>query len=304
MENMESIRVALRRIDYYLPQLVHGIGLEMDQSQHTAAAEKRFSDSELAQQWTDMYDSETERLEEQNFRQRRDTTVDFVLNILPSGGRVLDVGCGAAPVLSKLRERGVSCTGLEYSEDMLKHARNRLRSMGLDESDLHRGDCCHTPFDSATFDVVVCLGVVSYVENYSEVLKEIYRLLKPGGCALISFRNQFNPVLSDPVRIVKTAVKYLVGRMRPEPYTIGRFMDHREFRTKMTEQGFEFRQYFGIGFGPFKVNYRRMFSERTSIKISNTLTRVFKTTRSQVPFKWLADVSLWVYVKPQTQTGT
>lgn len=271
----------------------------MDQSLHTAAAERRFSDEDAARKWTDMYDSDTPILEESNFRRRRDITVDYVLSVLPSGGRVLDLGCGSAPVLSELRKRGVSCTGLEYSEDMLKHAGERLRSMGLDDGDLHRGDCQHTRFDAASFDVVVCLGVISYVENYGEVLDEINRLLKPGGHALISFRNRFNPILSDPVVSLKVIAKALLGKLRPPPYQIGRFMDHREFRHKMTERHFNERAFFGIGFGPVCFNRRVMFSETTAIKLSNACTAVLGALRWSLPSRWLADVSLWAYQKPQ-----
>lgn len=273
----------------------------MDQDTHTAAAEKRFSDDGLAQRWSDMYDSETERLEELNFRTRRDVSVDYVSRILPPNGRVLDLGCGTAPVVSELRKRGVSCAGLEYAEDMLKHARERLRSMGLDEGDLHRGDCRHTPFDDASFDVVVCLGVISYVEHYGEVFDEINRLLRPGGYALVSFRNKFNPVLWDPVLTLKVAAKAAVGRLRPEPYAIGRFMDHREFRVKMAERGFEYRDFFGLGFGPIRFNYRPLFGERTSIKLSKAFAVMFSKIGWDLPVRWLADVSLWVYEKAPTK---
>lgn len=261
------------------------------------AAEQRFSDTDSAQKWTDMYASNTERLDEANFRRRRDLTVEYVLKVLPPGGRVLDVGCGAAPVVSELRRRGVSCTGLEYAEDMIKHAKERLRSMGLDEGDLYQGDCCKTPFEDGQFDVVVSLGVISYVEHYSDALAEIRRLLKPGGFALISFRNQFNPVLSDPVRAGVTGIKALLGKLQPEAYKIGRFMDHREFQQKMLEQGLRFRDFFGVGFGPFKLNRRKLFAEKTAIRISDALTRGFAAVGWRWPFRWLADVSLWVYQK-------
>jgi len=244
-----------------------------------------------------MYASETERLEEFNFRRRRDVTVDYVSNILPPDGRVLDLGCGAAPVLAELRQRGISCVGLDYAEDMLKHGRERLQSMGLATDDLYQGDCQHTPFDDEAFEVVVCLGVISYVERYEEVLREINRLLVPGGTALVSFRNKHNPLYSDPVRWAKTFIKKLIGRTRPEKYVIGRFMDFQEFQVKMAEAGFSYKDFFGIGFGPFKLNRHKVFSEKTSISISKALTAFFGKLGWQAPFRWLTDVSLWVYQK-------
>jgi hypothetical protein len=104
--------------------------------------------------------------------------------------------------------------------------------------------------------------------------------------------------------MVKTAIKALIGRLKPDAYVIGRFMDHREFQSKMAEQGFAFHDFFGIGFGPFKFNYRSIFGERKSIGISNALSRVFKKIGWKAPFRWMADVSLWVYTKPVSETDT
>jgi len=271
----------------------------MDQAAHTAAAERRFSDARSARKWTDMYDSDTDSLQEASFRARCDAAVRTVLQVLPEGGRVLDLGCGSAPVLSQLRKRGARCTGLEYSEDMLRHARARLLSMQLDEGDLHRGDCRKTQFESASFDVVVCLGVISYVEDYAVVLSEIKRILKPGGYALVSFRNRFNPILWDPAVGLKTLARAATGRLRPEPYKIGRFMDFREFRRKMDDAGFEFRDFVGIGLGPVRFNRRALLAERVSIRLSDSLAAVLRRLGWQAPMRWLADVSLWVYSKPR-----
>lgn len=270
----------------------------MDQAAHTAAAEQRFSDACSARKWADMYDSDTDSLQEANFRTRCDATVKYVLQVLPAGGRVLDLGCGSAPVLSQLRRRRVSCTGLEYSEDMLRHAAARLQSMQLDVGDLYRGDCRETPFEAASFDVVVCLGVISYVEDYAVVLHEIKRILKPGGYALVSFRNRFNPILWDPAMGLKILARAATGRLRPEPYKIGRFMDFREFRRKMDAAGFEYREFVGIGLGPVKFNRRALLAERVSIRLSDSLTVILRRLGWHAPMRWLADVSLWVYSKP------
>lgn len=270
----------------------------MDQAADTAAAEQRFSEARSARKWAELYDSDTDSLQEASFRARRDAAVSYVRRILPPGGRVLDLGCGSAPVLSQLRRHGASCTGLECSEDMLRHARARLQSMQLEAGDLHRGDCRATPFDAATFDIVVCLGVISYVEDYGVVLGEIKRILKPGGCALISFRNRFNPILWDPAVGLRTLARVATGRLRPEPYKIGRFMDFREFRQKMHDAGFDYRDFFGIGLGPVRFNRRALLAERTSIRVSDTLTGLLRWLGWQAPMRWLADVSLWVYSKP------
>lgn len=263
---------------------------------------RRFSHADAADRWNSLYATATERLEDENFRLRRDIAASRILSIVTAESKVLDLGCGTAPLLSELRRRGVKVLGLDYSADMLDHARARLCSLGLDDAGLEQGDCRATPYPGASFDVVACLGVISYLENYDPVLDEIERLLKPGGTVLISFRNCHNPLFSDPLalgkRLLRTLLIPLLGP-RPEPvFEIGRFLDHREVCEKMDRRGFRCVEFFGIGFGPFRLAGRTLFNERLSIRISRWLTRGFAALSLHRPLPWLTDVSLWVYWKP------
>jgi ubiquinone/menaquinone biosynthesis C-methylase UbiE len=271
-------------------------------TKHTADVRQRFSHGDAAGRWDAMYAAETENLEDANFRQRRDITVNYVLNLVDSGAEVLDLGCGAAPVLSELRRQGIHTRGLDASADMLENARSRLRALLLSDADLEQGDCRATPYASASFDVVICLGVISYIEDYDPVLNEIERLLKPGGTALISFRSAHNPIFSDPLRLGKHLLRKLLTPLlgdRPVPvFEIGRFLDHREVSAKMESRGFEFIDFFGIGFGPFRLAGRRLCSERQSIRLSNGLDKFCRGLAIKRPLRWLTDVSLWVYWKP------
>ena len=248
-----------------------------------------------------MYAAETECLEDENFRTRRDIAVTYVLNTVKPGARVLDLGCGTGPVLCELRRNGVDVVGLDYSEDMLAYARARLSSQALDASGLEQGDCRHTPWPAASFDIVVCLGVISYLENYDAVLSEIDRLLKPGGTLLISFRNAHNPVLSDPVALVRRTLRILLtpllGRRR-ERFAIGRYLDFRTVTAKLEARRFRYLEFFGIGFGPFRFAGRKLFGERRAIRLSRRLTALCANFSLHRPLRWLTDVSLWIYSKP------
>ena len=271
-------------------------------SDSMATVRQRFSHANAAGKWNDLYATETERLDEVNYRSRRDITVAQVMSIANPNARILDLGCGTGPVIGELRRCGLDVVGLDYSEDMLEHARARLRVQGLDESDLIQGDCRKTPYASASFDVVVCLGVISYMEDYGPVLDEIHRLLKPGGTALISFRNVFNPILSDPVSLARFGIRKLlsplIGPCAAEKFEIGRFLDHRVVTSRIGALGFTYVEHFGIGFGPFRVAGRALFSERRSILISRWLAKTFAFLALRRPLRWLTDVSLWIYQKP------
>ena len=267
-----------------------------------AEVRRRFSHADAAGRWNAMYAADTDCLEDENFRARRDIAVAHVLSIVNPDSQVLDLGCGAGPVISELRRHAVNVVGIDYSEDMLEHARSRLRSQALDESGLLQGDCRDTPYSGASFDVVVCLGVISYLEDYDPVLDEIDRLLKPGGTVLISFRNVHNPIVSDPVafarRLLRIALSPLLGPLDSGKFAIGRYLDFRTVTEKMEERGLKYVDFFGIGFGPFRLAGRKLFSERQSIRISRGLARIFDALSIHRPQRWLADVSLWIYWKP------
>lgn len=267
-----------------------------------ADVSRRFSDADAAGRWNTLYATPTENLEDENFRLRRDLSVAHVLGLVTPGAQVLDLGCGTGPVLSELRRQGIGTRGLDYSGDMLAHARMRLRLLGLDDSGLEQGDCRATPYPAESFDIVLCLGVISYIENYDPVLDEIDRLLKPGGNVLISFRNAHNPVLSDPLqlarRLLRTLLTPLLGPRPAAPFEIGRFLDHREVDARMRARGFVHVAFFGIGFGPFRFAGRHLFSERQAIRISRRLGKICAALALDRPLRWLTDVSLWAYRKP------
>lgn len=271
-------------------------------SRAMAEVRHRFSHADAAARWNAMYAAETECLEEDNFRMRRDIAVAEVMRLVTPDSQVLDLGCGAGPVIGELRRQAVQVVGMDYSEDMLEHARARLRSLGLDESGLHQGDCRKTPWPGGSFDIVVCLGVISYLEDYDPVLDEIDRLLKPGGTLLISFRNIHNPVLSDPValgrRLLRLLLVPLLGPRKETEFAIGRWLDFRTVTRKIEARGLQPVDFYGIGFGPFRLAGRKLFSERRSIRISRWLARVCASWSIRRPLAWLTDVSLWVYRKP------
>lgn len=271
-------------------------------SNSTADVRHRFSNADAAGRWNALYAADTESLEDENFRLRRDSALARIVNLARPGSRMLDLGCGSGPVLAELRRRGIDAVGLDASPDMLENARRRLRSLGLDEAGLQLGDCRAAPYPAASFDVVACLGVISYVEDYEPVLDEIVRLLKPGGTALVSFRSCHNPVFSDPLalarRLVRGALTPLLGHRRPPPFEIGRFLDHREVCRKIERRGLRYVEFVGIGVGPFRLAGKKLFSERHSIRISRWLSRKFAVLGLHRPLRWLTDVSLWVYEKP------
>jgi SAM-dependent methyltransferase len=98
-------------------------------------------------------------------------------------GKVLDIGCGRGLLLSKLRERGWQPRGTELSEEAAAYARERL---GLPVTTEALQDCM---FPAEEFDLVILWHVLEHVPSPRAMLKEVSRILKPGGVLLVAVPN-------------------------------------------------------------------------------------------------------------------
>lgn len=100
-----------------------------------------------------------------------------------SGRRILDAGCGSGPLAAALHAKGAVVTGFDVSAAMIDLARQRLG----DDADLHVADlAAPLPFADAQFDDVVACLVLHYLEDWTNPLAELRRVLKPGGRLLVS----------------------------------------------------------------------------------------------------------------------
>lgn len=94
--------------------------------------------------------------------------------------RVLDVGCGTGHMAQWLSIRGHSVAGLDARPEGLR-AMRRARP----EADLVQAEAAHLPLADASFDVVLMLDVLEHVDDAAS-LKQVHRVLRPGGWVILS----------------------------------------------------------------------------------------------------------------------
>jgi ubiquinone/menaquinone biosynthesis C-methylase UbiE len=108
------------------------------------------------------------------------------LDIQP-GAAVLDVGTGTGVfvpyILDKIGDSG-SLVCLDYAEEMLKVAQRKEFNRAATIRYLC-ADVMASGLDDAAFDAIVCYSVFPHFEDKPAVLRELYRLLKPGGRLLV-----------------------------------------------------------------------------------------------------------------------
>jgi len=109
-----------------------------------------------------------------------------------SGCTILELGCGSGGSLPWYESYGATVVGVEIEPRLAKMTNSRIKA--LKNSFCVQADGYHPPFLDRTFDVCVCSHILEHVENPHELIKEIYRILKVGGVALIEFPNRLYPV--------------------------------------------------------------------------------------------------------------
>lgn len=100
----------------------------------------------------------------------------------PVGGRrVLEVGCGAAMCSRWLATQGADVVGIDLSSGMLRHARAAAERTGVGVP-LVQADAEQLPFADAAFDLACsAFGAVPFVADSARVMREVARVLRPGG---------------------------------------------------------------------------------------------------------------------------
>jgi demethylmenaquinone methyltransferase/2-methoxy-6-polyprenyl-1,4-benzoquinol methylase len=103
------------------------------------------------------------------------------------GAKTLDLCCGTADwtiQLGKAVGKGGSATGIDFSEKMLEVGREKVHREQLANIDLIHGNVNSLPFPDDSFDYVTIGFGLRNVSDYLRVLKEMQRVLKPGGTAV------------------------------------------------------------------------------------------------------------------------
>lgn len=104
-----------------------------------------------------------------------------------SGEKALDVCCGTGDwtvSLSNAVGENGQVTGIDFSQNMLKVAEEKVKELHLPNVSLDHGDAMDMPYPDNTFDYVTIGFGLRNVPDYLTVLKEMYRVLKPGGVAV------------------------------------------------------------------------------------------------------------------------
>jgi SAM-dependent methyltransferase len=142
--------------------------------------------------------------------------------------RIIEVGVGDGTPLTMLAGAGIDIWGFDFSENMVKKAREAVQKIGLTPERIFWGDIqdpltyTHALKDGQ-FDGLIAMGVMPHVENDDMVLDNMNSLVRPGGSVFVEFRNKlfslftFNRytadfILNDLLKDVDSKIRERVAR--------------------------------------------------------------------------------------------
>jgi ubiquinone/menaquinone biosynthesis C-methylase UbiE len=195
-------------------------------------------------------------------------------------GRILDIGCGPGTMVEQILRISDRVSGVDISEKMIATAKERFCESPLgNRVDFRVGDAENLPYPSEHFDAVVCAGVVRYLPSLDAGLREIHRVLKPGGVMVVTFYYRFSPHWFSMCLLYRPLLPLIslargrsmhecVLKYRAEPLPIS----YRVFRKRLSRVGFAHGATRHSGFDLFPFN--RLFpalSRRLHLKAEPAL---------------------------------
>jgi len=97
--------------------------------------------------------------------------LEYILYELKGAKNVLSVGCGPAIIEAGLAEHGFNVTGLDISKGALDQAPDSIRTVA--------GKAENMDFEDCSFDVVIYVASLQFIEKYKEAIKQTARVLRP-----------------------------------------------------------------------------------------------------------------------------
>jgi ubiquinone/menaquinone biosynthesis C-methylase UbiE len=212
---------------------------------------------------------------------------------LPSGARVLDVGCGPGELALNLLRKGYNVSAVDISQTMVDTAAQIIMENGFPEwNEVNVGDIENLEFDDRSFDVVVASGVLEYQRDDEKSLSEMKRVLKKDGYLILNVTNKNCPnrIMGFPydwskqwgpsAALLGFIKSRLLGRGPINPLPDHRSHSPGKFDQQLSRSGFEKVCHNYFGFGPLPSPFNSLFG----IIASPIAVRMEKLTRGPLGF--------------------
>lgn len=191
--------------------------------------------------------------------------LEFIKNYIDNGDNVLDFGCGNGRLLEILKDKKINYTGADISQKLIELAKRKYPEFSDNFSKISGQSSLSFPDNF--FNKIISIAVFHHFpEKYAkDMAKELYRIIQPGGAAIITIWNLWNKKrrgnILNPVIIIKKI--------------------------------FHIGEYAGFGFGdvliPFQDNKGEIFKRYHRVYTEKSLSAVFLSAGFEIEKCFLAN---------------
>ena len=160
------------------------------------------------------------------------------------GLRVLDVGCGGGILAESRAREGALVTGLDVEPDAIAAAHEHATSHGL-SIDYVCQPLEH--FESAAFDVVICMELLEHVSHPELLLEHLVRLVKEDHLIFLSTLNRTVKAYATAI----VAAEYVLELLPRQTHDYQKFIRPSELAQQLRAQGCEVVGLSGMKYNPF-----------------------------------------------------
>jgi ubiquinone/menaquinone biosynthesis C-methylase UbiE len=150
--------------------------------------------------WKDVYT--IGGVQAENIRDRHAAVLEWIDDLsLAPGSQVLEIGCGTGFMSIALAHRGFRVQAVDSAEAMIELARGHAMKAGtIDMLSFGIGDVHSLAFDDSSFDLVMAIGVIPWLDQPEAAMREMARMTKPGGYVILTTSNRAGLInLLDPL---------------------------------------------------------------------------------------------------------
>jgi 2-polyprenyl-6-hydroxyphenyl methylase / 3-demethylubiquinone-9 3-methyltransferase len=166
-----------------------------------------------------------------------------VLHVQPNAADVLDVGCGGGLLAEEFARLGCRVTGVDPSARSIETAAAHARQSGL-VIDYRVGVGERLPFDDGSYAVVYCCDTLEHVDDVNQVVREIARVLEPGGVLLY---DTINRTFASKLVMIKILQDWNVTSIMPRNLHVWtKFITPDELRQTLSRNGLANQETVGL----------------------------------------------------------
>jgi len=157
---------------------------------------------------------------------------------------ILEVGSGGGLICEQLARRGVIMVGIDPSEGALEIAREHAQQSGSEQGIYYQQCFAEAlPFADGSFSVIVCLDVLEHVRDFPATIREVARVLAPGGIFIF---DTINRTLLARAVLIWYGEHFPSGGLKPGIHQYADFIKPVELRAELTRSALSLREMTGF----------------------------------------------------------